>query len=249
MDISENNTNELPTKCVNPDADIYNGIKQTPQHVYDSYNQFIFSDDTRVFNKMIKRTELYLLTKDMIGDVLEFGVFKGASIGLWIKLLKMYEPNSITKVIGFDFFDSTELINGLDGLNKNMMTTVVGRVTDKDLFLNSVTANLQVIDPSKFMLIKGDAVNTSKTFINKNPGLKIKLLYMDLDVGEPTYKVLLELWDKVCINGIIVFDEYAYHQWDESIGVDNFLKTIEGKYIMYPTNIFSPTAYIKKIAY
>ena len=99
------------------------------------------------------------------------------------------------------------------------------------------------------MLIKGDAVNTSKTFIDKNPGLKIKLLYMDLDVGEPTYKVLLELWDKVCINGIIVFDEYAYHQWDESIGVDNFLKSIEGKYIMYPTNVFSPTAYIKKIAY
>ena len=249
MDISENNTDELPPKCVNPDADIYNGIKQTTQYVYDCYNQFIFSDDTRVFNKMIKRTELYLLTKDMIGDVLEFGVFKGASIGLWMKLLKMYEPNSITKVVGFDFFDSTELINGLDGLNKNMMTTVVGRVTDKDLFLNSVTANLKVIDPSKFILIKGDAVNTSKTFINKNPGLKIKLLYMDLDVGEPTYKVLLELWDKVCINGIIVFDEYAYHQWDESIGVDNFLKTIEGKYIMYPTNVFSPTAYIKKIKY
>lgn len=72
---------------------------------------------------------------------------------------------------------------------------------------------------------------------------------MDLYVGEPTYKVLFELWDKVCINGIIVFDEYAYHQWDESIGVDNFLKTIEGKYIMHPTNIFSPTAYIKKIGY
>ena len=244
MDTSENNTNELPTKCVNPDADIYNGIKQTPQHVYDSYNQFIFSDDTRVFNKMIKRTELYLLTKDMIGDVLEFGVFKGASIGLWIKLLKMYEPNSITKVIGFDFFDSTELINGLDGLNKNMMTTVVGRVTDKDLFLNSVTANLQVIDPSKFMLIKGDAVNTSKTFINKNPGLKIKLLYMDLDLEIPTYNTLVNLWDNVTKGGVIVFDEYGYHKWSESIGVDRFLeeRNLEIKNLDY----FCPTAYIKK---
>lgn len=61
---------------------------------------------------MIKRTELYLNTKDVICDILEFGVFKGASVALWIKLLKMYEQNSITKVIGFDYFDSTELING-----------------------------------------------------------------------------------------------------------------------------------------
>lgn len=233
----------------NNTADIYNGIKETPQCIYDHYNNFIFSDDTRVFNKMMKRTELYLQTKDLIGDILEFGVFKGASIGLWIKLLKMYEPNSITKVIGFDFFNSTELINGLDGLNKSMMSSVVDRVGDEDLFINSVTKNLQIIDPSKFMLIKGDAVKTSKTLTQNNPGLKVKLLYMDLDVGEPTYQVLLELWDRVCINGIIVFDEYAYHQWDESVGVDNFLKSIEGKYIIYPTNVFSPTAYIKKIAY
>lgn len=53
---------------------------------------------------MIKRSELYLNVKDIVGDILEFGVFKGASIALWSKLINMYEPNSITKVIGFDFF-------------------------------------------------------------------------------------------------------------------------------------------------
>jgi hypothetical protein len=86
--------------------DIYNKIKKTEQSVYDNYNNFIFSDDDRVFNKMSKRIELYLQIQNLVGDIFEFGVLKGAGISLWLKLLKMYEPNSITKVIGFDFFDT-----------------------------------------------------------------------------------------------------------------------------------------------
>jgi hypothetical protein len=31
--------------------DIYNGIPKTEQCIYDNYNNFIFSNDTRVFNK------------------------------------------------------------------------------------------------------------------------------------------------------------------------------------------------------
>ena len=38
--------------------DIYNNINKTEQNVYDTYNNFVFSSDTRVFNKMIKKTEL-----------------------------------------------------------------------------------------------------------------------------------------------------------------------------------------------
>lgn len=237
MDISQNEV------C------IYNGIEETDQSVYDSYNNFIFSKDNRVFNKMMKRVELYLNVKNIVGDILEFGVFKGASIALWSKLINMYEPNSITKVIGFDFFNPEQVVCELDGINKAMMTDLVNRVEKNDLSLERVQEKLSIFDSSRFKLIKGDAVDTASTFVDNNPGLKIKLLYMDLDVGEPTYKILLKLWNNVSINGIIVFDEYAYHKWDESIGVDKFLKTIHGKYEQFSTGIYSPTFYIKKIVY
>lgn len=237
MDISQN------------DISIYNGIEATDQSVYDSYNKLMFSKDTRVFSKMMKRAELYLNVKDIVGDILEFGVFKGASIALWSKLINMYEPNSITKVIGFDFFNPEQVVGKLDGINKAMMADVVNRVENSDLSLKSVQEKLSVFDSSRYKLIQGNAVSTSSTFVNNNPGLKIKLLYMDLDVGEPTYEILVKLWNNVSINGIIVFDEYAYHQWDESVGVDKFLKTIHGKYEQFPTGIYSPTFYIKKIVY
>ena len=236
MDISQN------------DISIYNGIEATDQSVYDSYNKLMFSKDTRVFSKMMKRAELYLNVKDIVGDILEFGVFKGASIALWSKLINMYEPNSITKVIGFDFFNPEQVVGELDGINKSMMTDVVNRVEKNDLSLESVEEKLSVFDSSRYKLIQGNAVSTSSTFVNNNPGLKIKMMYMDLDVGEPTYEILLKLWNNVSINGIIVFDEYAYHQWDESVGVDKFLKTIHGKYEQFSTGIYSPTFYIKKIA-
>jgi len=236
---------DLSTNTVN----IYNGIEATPQNVYDSYNNFIFSNDTRVFNKMMKRTELYLNVKDIVGDILEFGVFKGASIALWLKLIDMYEPNTITKVLGFDYFNSQQVIDELDGLNKSMMTDVINRVNKDELSLQGVQEKLAKFKTTRCKLIQGDAVITSSTLTTNNPGLKIKLLYMDLDVGEPTYQILLKLWNNVSINGIIVFDEYAYHQWDESVGVDKFLKTIHGKYEQFPTGIYSPTFYIKKTVY
>jgi hypothetical protein len=161
----------------------------------------------------------------------------------------MYEPNSITKVIGFDYFDCGELLDDLNGLNKQMMTEVVNRISNNELNFEYVNNRLKHFDESKYMLIKGNAVTTSDSFVKTNPGIKIKLLYMDLDVGEPTYEILIKLWDNVCLNGIIVFDEYAYHKWDESIGADKFLKTIKGKFKQYPTNIFSPTMFIQKIDY
>ena len=95
-------------------------------------------------------------------------------------------------------------------------------------------------------MIQGEAVATSTQFKITNPGARIKLLYMDLDLGEPTYNILKTLWNIVVKNGIIVFDEYAYHKWDESNGVDKFLKEIEGQYIFFDTKIGSPTAYIIK---
>jgi len=72
-------------------------------------------------------------------------------------------------------------------------------------------------------------------------------MYMDLDLGEPTYKILKEMWSKVVKGGIVIFDEYAYHIWDESIGVDNFLKEIDGQYECISTMICSPTMYIRKL--
>jgi len=226
---------------------IYNNTKETSQSIYDSYNMLMFSDDTRVFNKMTKKIEIYYQVKDLLGDIVEFGVFKGGGLAIFLKLRNMYEANSLTKIIGFDYFNTNLLLNELSGLNHSMMTDVVNRVNKDDLSLISVNKRLSVFNNDNYMLIQGDAVSKSIEFNNENPGARIKLLYMDIDLGEPTYKILITLWNKVVKGGIVVFDEYGYHMWDESDGVDKFLKTIEGQYTFINTGISSPSAYIKKL--
>jgi hypothetical protein len=225
----------------------YNSTKETQQSVYDSYNNLLFSADTRVFNKMMKKSELYLKVKDLAGDILEFGVFKGAGIALFLNLKIMYEPNSLMKVIGFDYFNSDKLTNSLDGLNKTMMAAVLNRAPNEELLIENVKKRLSNFNKDNYKLIEGDAVVTSIQYNIENPGARIKLLYMDIDLGEPTYKILKTLWNKLVKNGIVVFDEYAYHKWDESDGVDKFLKEIEGQYTFFDTKIGSPTSYIIKL--
>ena len=227
-------------------SDIYNSVRETPQSVYDSYNSLMFSGDGRVFNKMMKKGELYLKVKDLAGDILEFGVFKGAGVALFLNLKAMYEPNSLMKVIGFDFFNSEKLTDSLDGLNKTMMTAVLNRAASDELSVESVDGRLSNFKRDGYKLIEGEAVAKSKQYNSENPGARIKLLYMDLDLGEPTYEILKTLWRKVVKNGIVVFDEYAYHKWDESDGVDKFLKEVEGQYTFVDTKIVSPTAYMIK---
>ena len=70
-----------------------------------------------------------------------------------------------------------------------------------------------------------------------------------MDLGEPTFIVLQNLWEKIVLNGIILLDEYGYHKWDESNGVDKFLKLIEGKYKLENTLISAPTLMIYKTKY
>ena len=228
-------------------ADIYNKTSVTSQGVYDSYNSLMFSPDKRVFNKMVKKIELYMSVKDLPGDIVEFGVFKGAGMALFLKLKNMYEPNSLMKVIGFDYFQKDVLLDSLDGINKKSMASVLTRVDSSDLSIDSVNGRLSVYDKDNYMLVQGDAVVECRKFCTDNPGAKIKVLYMDLDTGEPTYQILRELWNRVVKGGVIVFDEYAYHIWDESVGVDTFLKEIEGQYESVNTFINAPSLYIRKL--
>lgn len=240
----------MATKLSESANNIYNNSNVTPDLIYNSYNTLLFSNDFRVFSKMTKRIELYLKIFNLPGDILEFGVFKGAGMALWLKLKNMYEPNSNTKIIGFDIFSENITIDNLTGNNKILMQSVLSRVDKNDLNIETINSKLKEIsDSDNFLLIKGDASYTSKEFTEKNVGARIKLLYMDMDLDKPTFDTLMNLWDNIVVNGIIVLDEYGYHCWDESRGVDRFLKTIRGKYTLTNTLIGSPTVYITKTMY
>jgi hypothetical protein len=227
-----------------------NNIKNMPsQELYDSFNNFIFNKDIKVLGKLLHRFIFFEKTKHLAGDIVELGVFKGSGVATFVKFLEIFCTHSNKKVIGFDLFDSTnKVIETYE--NGDKMKIVYNRTIPDNLLLESVRENLLNInnDNSKFILIKGDVCVTTKEFVNENPGFRISLLYVDLDLNEPVYESLKNLWDKVLEGGYILFDEYEYHKFDESNGVDRFLKDFNLKYDVISTNWMCPTAYlIKKI--
>lgn len=222
------------------------------QNIYDAFNEFIFSNDRDIFNKMWAKMYFYEMTKDLHGDIVECGVFKGSGLSVWLKLLDMYEPNSIKKVIGFDMFDPS-FVDKLNDIEKDTMDQVFKRcnVSYDDVSVKAVTNRLldAGFKQDKFELIKGDVSDTSYDFIHENPGARISILYLDLDLELPTYEVLVTMWNRIVKGGVVIFDEYAYHKWTETKAGEDFITYLKNKFIdvkLQKLNIKAPTAYIIK---
>lgn len=157
-------------------------------------------------------------------------------------------PNALKKVIGFDYFDTDSLVNSLSGLDAQRMSELF---SDRD-FVHEEGAERFIMQnllgagflSSEFELVKGDTSITSPDFVARRPGMKISLLYMDLDLADCTYNTLAALWPRVSKGGLVIFDEYGVHQWSESQGADKFFedKDVEIKSL----DFHCPTAYVRK---
>ena len=218
------------------------------QELYDGFNNFMISSDLKIFGKLLARTLIFNKVKDVPGDIVECGVFKGTGIFTLLKLKRYFCPNTYKKIIGFDFFNSKELVEFLSPQDKKSMTLLFeGRNFSHE---KSYKQNLEKkilesgFQDHEFELIDGDVSKTIIDFRENRPGAKISLLYLDLDLEQPTYDVLTALWDRVSSGGIIVFDEYAYHNWSESIGVDRFFQNKNIK--INSLNFVAPSAYVIK---
>ncbi|MEA5498931.1 TylF/MycF/NovP-related O-methyltransferase [Limnoraphis robusta Tam1] len=221
---------------------------QKQREIYDAFEKFIFSDDTKILAKLVARTLIFEQIINVPGDIIEAGVYRGSGMLTWLKLKKILAPNALKKVIGFDYFDTESLLNSLSGQDKASMKSlfeVRGYQHEEgaEKFVHDLIANAG-FDRNSYDLVKGDISQVAQEFVDQRPGLKISCLYLDLDLQYPTYHALNAFWDRVSVGGMVVFDEYAYHQWSEARGADQFFeeKNIQIQALHYPC----PTAYVIK---
>ena len=151
------------------------------QKIYDGFNSFMLSSDIKVFGKMLARTLIFNEVKDIPGDILEFGVFKGTGVMTFLKLKRYLCPNTVKKVVGFDFFDTNELLNSLTDQDKEAMTTLFkGRGFSHEesfrQYLNDSILGFGFL-PHEFDLVKGDVSSSTSEYFSTRPGLKISLLF------------------------------------------------------------------------
>lgn len=222
----------------------FDSKNSSTDEVYEFFNNFIFSDDIKILGKLIWRHKFFEMVKDLTGDIVEVGVFKGSGVATFNKFFKIFFPNSIRRVIGFDMFDGDAPLSNDSVKDADEMKKVYARVSKSELSLESVRARLGI--NSDIILVKGDVEDTLPKFLEENPGFRISLLYIDVDIERPTYIALKNLWNRVVPGGVIVFDEYEYHKFSESTGVEKFMKEFNLNEKITTTHFMAPTAYIIK---
>jgi hypothetical protein len=212
--------------------------------LWDSYHTLLLGSDIGRLKKMLVRYDLYSMTKNIPGDILECGVFKGAGLMFWLKLLSIYEPDGGKKVIGFDTF---KLFGGaLTDIEKEtaeeyMEEAAIREVSEEVILGYAKDAGLA----ERVELIKGDIAKTSSKYVQDKPNRLISLLHLDLDTYDGTKASLEALYPSVSSGGIIIFDEYGDPKWNETEAVDEFFEDKDAEIIRI-SHSSKPSAYILK---
>lgn len=185
---------------------------------------YLTSDKIRIL-KLLDQYEIYKKILNIKGDIVECGVFKGASFIRLLTFRDLIEKQSKRKIIGFDAFGKFPRPNKKHKNEKD--DTEFAKNHDKKIgtginisLLNKYLKKKNIVN---YSLIKGDVLKTLPNYILKNKKLKISLLHLDLDVYEPTKFVLENLYKNISKNGIILLDDYS-HIKGATLAVDEFLK-------------------------
>jgi len=161
--------------------------------------------------------EIYKNLLNVKGSIVELGVFRGFSLTSWAKLSAIMEPeNLIRKIYGFDTYEGFPNIHEKDKnsnynhevghfyTNVHEELTALNDAFNKDRFLGHV---------NKVELVKGDCTKTIPEFLDKNPHLLIGMLFIDLDLYEPTKFALEHFLPRMHKGSILAFDELDNPQW------------------------------------
>lgn len=213
--------------------------------IFDAYNYLIESNDLDRLKKILVRYELFKISNNIPGDIVECGVFKGTGHIFWLKMLSLFDNNSSKKVIGFDTFSSFPK-STLKFEKKAAKLFVKEANFKKENILKNLKEKIKKINlENRSELIRGDIVKTSKKYSETNRGFRISLLHLDLDTYSGTKSALENFFPLVSKGGVIIFDEYGERGWGESEAIDEYFKNT--KYTIQKTkNSYYPTAFLIK---
>lgn len=163
--------------------------------------------------KFLTKYEIYKKILNVNGSIVECGVLYGAGTLAWSKLSSILEPvNHTRKIIGFDTFEGFPSLHDKDTRTGNSNQLRVGGLAGSN-YENVVEAvkvynlNRPLNHIPKIELVKGDLCITAEEYLKANPHLVVSLLYLDVDLYEPTKKALEVFVPRMPKGAIIVFDE------------------------------------------
>lgn len=198
--------------------------------------------------------ELYKRTIELPGSVIEFGVYNGSTFFFLARLIEIFNGAQSEKyastshhLYGFDTFEGILRLSEHDKSASGSSVSVNkagGFAQDWEIFKKDFDRFISSTPiGQRIHLIKGDVCDTFPAFLKEEPGVRFRLVLLDVDLFEPTKVVLDRIMDRMVPGGIIIFDEYGFSEWPgESVAVDPFIKKYGLKLRSMPWT-YAPGAY------
>ena len=192
------------------------------EKLWEAYNNLLISKDIGRLQKLNIRYDIFRETLNVPGSIVECGVFKGAGLMHWLKLLKIYAPHEKKTVFGFDTFSSFS--NELEDYEKETAKSFINEAE----FMGVDKENLEKLILSygfeNFELVEGEVSRTIPEFVQSMPGLRLSLVNLDFDTYRGTKTALENFFPIMSPGAILILDEYGKKGWGESDAVDEFIK-------------------------
>ena len=169
----------------------------------------------QVISDFLARYFLFQKIIETPGSIMEFGVFNGQGLLSFAHFSAIMEPNNLSRMMyDFDTFEGFQSLSEQDAKGDEELVVEGGFAVDS---MERIQEAIDLFDKNRFIghvpkikLIKGDVTKTLDPFLEENPHVLISLLYLDMDIYEPTKHVLTRLIDRVPKGGIVAFDELNY---------------------------------------
>ncbi|MCI0400600.1 MAG: TylF/MycF family methyltransferase [Gammaproteobacteria bacterium] len=208
-------------------AEVFKSAAGTVAEKIDAFPKFA---SRQAIGKFLARYEIFKKILYVNGSIVECGVLHGAGLLTFAKLSSLLEPaNHVRKIIGFDTFSGFPSVSGKDATTSDSAHLTAGGLAgstleDVERAVKLYNLNRPIAHIQKVELVKGDVCVTAPEYLKANPHLVVAMLYLDVDLYEPTVAALQTFVSRMPKGSIIVFDELNAKMFPgETLAVDEVL--------------------------
>lgn len=194
-------------------------------------NGFYLTCDNSRFGKFLAHYELFKMAQKVKGDIVECGVFKGASLVRFAGFRDLMGESAARKVVGFDIFGpfpESSLKEDAEHI-ENWVTNAGAESISREQ-LDEVLKKKNI---GNYELVEGDVVQTVPQYVEAHPSLAIALLNLDTDIYDPAVAILTHLWPRVAKGGVLILDDYGVFP-GETKAVDDYFAGTSVKIQKFP---------------
>src|SRR3989338_9434849 len=209
---------------------------------FEYENNFYWTSPPSRLWKCVAHYELFKMANRLAGDIVECGVFKGASLLRFASFQDIFGAWR-RSVIGFDTFGAfPETKFAPDRRHRRRFIRDAGASSISRKNLLAVAKRKGIATP--IQLIAGNVVDTVHAYVAAHPDLRIALLNLDTDTYEPAVAALEYLYPKIVTGGIFITDDYGVFP-GETKAVEEFFRGKRVKIRSFP-NVPTPHFIVKE---